>query len=755
MSMGSNPGILRACASFRAKSAEMLANLRLRTKFLLSMVLVIASLTGVALLIVSQTVQQRARQELATSAKNSLVVFEILQHQRRVVMSRKADLLATSAYLSDNDAIAFTDSTENPLDTSNSDLMVLANSSGKILAMHSAHSRLSPASVEGLLQSSLARNRSSDWWFNDGHLYQVEFQPIGVDRTLKRSESATVVVGQELDDRGLRDLSRILSSEVAIRYKGCTLASTLDPFREMQLSRQLQANKQQDEVHLGTERFFFSSVGLTPDSPDGASIMVLRSDADTMAFLQRLNKLILRVGLIAVLSGALLTFLISHTITTPLGRLVRGVHALEQGQFDYQLEIAGGGEVAEVTLAFDRMRRTMKKNESDRHALEEQLRQSQKMEALGQLAGGVAHDFNNLLTIINGHGELLLDWLKASEPAYKSCQQIHKAADRATGLTRQLLAFSRRQVLQPKVLDLNVLVAEMDKLLARLIREDVEYVFVRGAELGSVKADPGQIEQVLLNLTVNACDAMPQGGKLTIETCNVTVDEKYAQTRQGLQPGSFILLSATDTGHGIDADTKIRIFEPFFTTKEVGKGTGLGLATVYGIVKQSGGYICVESTPGKGSCFEVYLPKVAEKSGLAAGSERIAPSRVPGGPTILVVEDDVAVRELASKFLDTAGYNVLAARDGVEALQMVKRCGEPISGLLTDVVMPRMRGTELAARLSNVLPEMKVIFMTGYLETSDETSALLEGGMFLQKPFTRETLLGKVNEAFRAQTQPS
>ena len=438
--------------------AKILANLRLRTKFLLSMVLVIAGLTLVALLFVRQTVQERAQQELTTSAHKSLLIFELLQHQRQLAMSRKADLLATSAFLSNSDASEFTDTTNNPLDTSSTDLMALADPSGKILALHTTRSSLTTQCVEALLHSTLAKNRSSDWWFNDGHLYQVQLQPIGPIINTKRTESATVVVGQEFDDRSLRDLGRLLSSEVALRYKGRTLASTFDPFREGELSSQLQGRIVPGQLHLGHERFFASSVELTHDLTDGASLMVLRSDGETRAFLERLNHLLLRVGLFAVLAGGFLAFLISKTFTRSLDKLVQGVQALERGDFEYQLEVRGGGEVGEVTRAFDRMRQTLQRNDSERKQLEEQLRQSQKMEALGRLAGGVAHDFNNLLTIIKGHSDLLLDWLKTSEASHKSCQQIHKAADRAAGLTRQLLAFSRKQVLQPKVLDLNVLV---------------------------------------------------------------------------------------------------------------------------------------------------------------------------------------------------------------------------------------------------------------------------------------------------------
>jgi two-component system, cell cycle sensor histidine kinase and response regulator CckA len=254
-------------------------------------------------------------------------------------------------------------------------------------------------------------------------------------------------------------------------------------------------------------------------------------------------------------------------------------------------------------------------------------------------------------------------------------------------------------------------------------------------------------------LTVNACDAMPEGGKLTIETSNVFANEEYAQARPGLRQGRFVLLSATDTGHGMDAKTQARIFEPFFTTKDIDKGTGLGLATVYGIVKQSGGFIWVDSAPGKGTRFEVYLPKVAEKSDLVVATvETRVLSTVPGAPTILIVEDDAAVRELACKFLDAAGYHTLVAKDGVEAMQIAKDCRRPIAALLTDVVMPKMRGTELAARLNNFLPKMKVIFMSGYLDHHDESPELVEGSDFLEKPFTRESILCKVSEAFQSET---
>jgi signal transduction histidine kinase/ActR/RegA family two-component response regulator len=726
---------------------RILANLRLRTKFLFSMVLLVAGLTWFSLLVVRHTAQDRARQELTSDLHSSLMMLNRLQKERQLAISRKADLLATSAFLSSNDPASFTDSTSNPLDTSRSDLMALANSTGAIVAFRVSQPSFLTDSAAALLRSSLRRNRNTDWWFNSGHLYEVVLQPVGPFSATPEAHSAgTVVVGQELDESSVRDLGRLLSSEIALSYQNQVVVSTLDPYRQSQLASQLVIHRSANEVLLGRDHYFVGSLTLSPEVSDGPSLMVLRSDSETIAFLDRLNRLLIRVGCVAVFAGIFLAFLISHTFTRPLGTLVQGVHALEHGNFAFPLKVEGTDEVAEVTLAFDRMRHSLQKSISEREQLEEQLRQSQKMEALGRLAGGVAHDFNNLLTIIKGHSDLLLDWIKNSETPYKSCEQIHKAADRASSLTRQLLIFSRRQVLQPKVLDLNALIQEMDKLLGRLIREDVDFLFVPGATLGAVKADPGQIEQVLLNLTVNACDAMPNGGKLIIETRNITVDESYAQTRPGLQQGSYVLLTTTDTGHGMDATTKTRIFEPFFTTKDVGKGTGLGLSTVYGIVKQSCGFIWVDSTPGEGARFEVYLPEINETADLTVARKTARPT-VQGSPTVLVVEDDAAVRDLAVNFLNSSGYRVLAAKDGVEALRLAKQSVYPVSAVLTDIVMPNMRGTELAVWLRELLPELKVIFMSGYMEHNTESRERMTDGQFLEKPFSRDTLLAKVAES--------
>ena len=390
---------------------------------------------------------------------------------------------------------------------------------------------------------------------------------------------------------------------------------------------------------------------------------------------------------------------------------------------------------------------------SDRRELEEQLRQAQKMEAVGQLAGGVAHDFNNLLTAIMGYGEVALAHAGSPSPNGKlreAVEQIGLAADRASALTRQLLAFSRKQILQPEVVRLDALVAEVDPMLRRLIGEDVEIVTVYGPGLGRVKADPGQISQVVMNLVVNARDAMPNGGTLTIETSNADVDEAAARVTGG-QPGRYVLLSVTDTGEGMDAEVKSRLFEPFFTTKEQGKGTGLGLAMTYGIVKQSGGFVTVDSEPGQGASFRIYLPRVDVDGEQADEPEPSPGDVVAGSETVLLVEDEDIVRNLVVEILETAGYTVLGAADGVEALELAERYPGPIDLLLTDVVMPRMSGRDLAERLVALHGATKVLYTSGYTDGAIvDRGVLAPGTQFIQKPFSFAALTQKVRDVLDA-----
>jgi len=387
-----------------------------------------------------------------------------------------------------------------------------------------------------------------------------------------------------------------------------------------------------------------------------------------------------------------------------------------------------------------------KQAEEKMESLQEQLRQSQKMEAIGRLAGGIAHDFNNLLTIIKGYSQLSLIELKEDIPLKKNIEQIDRATDKAANLVRQLLAFSRRQIMEMKVLDLNAILRNLDNMLRRVIGEDIELVTVLAEDLGRVKTDPGWIEQAIMNLAVNARDAMASGGKLTIETGNVDLDEAYRGGHVAVEPGRYVMLSVSDTGAGKSPEVMERLFEPFFSTKEKDKGTGLGLSTVYGIVKQSEGDIWVYSEPGKGATFKIYLPRVdellEERRAKDVGNEL---SR--GNETILLVEDEEEVRKLALRVLERQGYKVLAARQGDEALLMCEQHKGPIHLMLTDVVMPGMNGHELAKRLESLHPEMKVVYMSGYTDDAIVHHGVLEKGMnYIQKPFTVNGLTRKVRE---------
>jgi len=383
---------------------------------------------------------------------------------------------------------------------------------------------------------------------------------------------------------------------------------------------------------------------------------------------------------------------------------------------------------------------------TERHRLEEMLRQSQKMEAVGRLAGGIAHDFNNLLTVILGYSGALHDRLKHDDEAREQAKRIAQAADKAAALTRQLLAFSRMQLLEARVINLNNLVVNLDKMLRRLIGEDIELITRTTAGLRLVKADPGQMEQVVMNLVVNARDAMPEGGTMTLETANVDLDENYAAAHAGVIPGAYVMLAVSDSGIGMSAETQAQIFDPFFTTKEMGRGTGLGLSTVYGIVKQSGGHIWVYSEVGHGSTFKIYLPQTHEADEPTIGEHPVV-STTRGSETILLVEDDSQVRDLTRSILTARGYVVLAPADAQAALSMVEQDASKIRLLLTDVIMPGISGRELARQLLGRNPEIKVLYMSGYTENAIGQHGVLEPGTyFLQKPFTPPALTNKVRE---------
>jgi two-component system cell cycle sensor histidine kinase/response regulator CckA len=423
------------------------------------------------------------------------------------------------------------------------------------------------------------------------------------------------------------------------------------------------------------------------------------------------------------------------------GSLTPGVYT------DRDLKLAGNigtqiaGAIANAQLFAERERA-----ETAKTSLEEQLRQSQKMEAIGRLAGGIAHDFNNLLTVISGYSQLSLTTLREGNPLRDNLLQIQRATERAAALTRQLLAFSRRQILNLRLIDLNLIVQDLDKMLRRIIGEDIELVTVLSRDLWKITSDPSQIEQVILNLAVNSRDAMAKGGRFFVETSNTELDQEHARSHMGVKPGAYVKLLIRDTGAGMSPEVQERLFEPFFTTKEKEKGTGLALSTVYGIIKQSGGNIWVHSELGQGTTFEVYLPK-AEESGESLKPRVGVIHGLQGSETVLLVEDEEAVRVLARKTLEGYGYRTLDAGHGEEALKRSKEYGKKIDLLLTDVVMPGMSGREVADRLSLLHPEIKVLYMTGYADSAIVHHGILEPGTaLLLKPFTPDALAQKVRE---------
>ncbi len=390
---------------------------------------------------------------------------------------------------------------------------------------------------------------------------------------------------------------------------------------------------------------------------------------------------------------------------------------------------------------------------TERRQMESDLRQAQKMDAIGNLAGGVAHDFNNLLLVISAYAELMLDSLAEDDPLRRNVGEIITASRRAADLTRQLLAFGRKQVQLLQVLDLNTVIAEIKTMLPRLIGEDIELIFLPQQNLGKVKADPVQIEQIVMNLAANARDAMPSGGTLTIETATIEVDEAYVQRHSIVPPGDYVLLTVADSGQGIATKDLPHIFEPFYTTKEAGKGTGLGLATVYGIVKQNGGFIWVYSEPGQGTTFKIYLPQVQSLRSEACVTKPVAQSP-RGCETVLLVEDEASVRQASRQFLMQSGYNVLEAFDGEDALREAREHDGPIHLMITDVVMPRMSGPASAAKLADIRPDMKVLFVSGYAERTVLQHGKIDVTQrFLQKPFSLKTLARKVREVLETSVE--
>jgi len=717
----------------------------LRTKFLLSMALVSASLTGAALLVVQNRVRRHVQDELSDQLHTSAQTFESFQQRQQALAQRMALLVADlpnlKAVMTTQDPATIQDASADVAQVAGGSVFVLADRSGNVVGVHAAPNGLSRQSAERLFPQSLAAGERHAWWFADGHLYDVTIQPIYAGSTASGTELGALAYGYEIDRALAANISHIGMGNVAFRYGDTTVVSTLPAEVEGDFVRWRGASGgDSSAMHLalGGEEYLAVTVRLGQQGTTPVQLVVLTSYDRATAFLVELNRLILGVGLLALLIGSALVYFISDRFTRPLRNLLVGVAALEGGDFRYPLDVRGSDEAAQLTSAFDRMRDSLQKSQ-------ESLLRAARMEALGQLAGGVAHDFNNLVTIINGYAELVLAKVDPEGGLVRYLNEIKKAGTRASALTRQLLAFSRKQVLEMHPLDLNAVLTNMHKMLRVLIGEDVELTIGQAASLPDINGDVGQVEQVVMNLAANARDAMPRGGKLTIETAVVTIDAPQREGAAELRPGTYVLLAVSDTGTGIDHEVQRHIFEPFYTTKEVGKGTGLGLATVYGITRQSGGVISVYSELGQGTTFKIYFPAMLEKTKLLEKPKpAVALSR--GTETLLLVEDEDAVRSLAREALEMHGYRVLDAKDGTAALEVARAHGDAIQLLITDVVMPGMSGVDLAERLVAARPGLRVLYMSGYTERAIVNHGVDAQMAFLQKPFTPNGLVQRVQE---------
>jgi signal transduction histidine kinase/ActR/RegA family two-component response regulator len=671
------------------------------------------------------------------------------------------------------------------------DLLVITDDHGRVLAA-SERRGIHPTIGQDLSSLKLIRHAldggdSTTSSLGVARFGDVFFQVGSVPIVLRGIPIGVLLLGDRLDEAYVSRLRAALGGAlVVVANSSQVIASSFPtasrdpaPFRRAEPA---DSGARAATVRLGEYEYVTAPMTLGRDeSGDRVVLYLLHPLSETLGPLNRSLLLSFLVfGVLAVLLAGLGAGLVSRSLMKPIRSFVGFMESVAQsGDYSHRFDAkAGAVEVQTLNASYDRLidslaqkhaqleqrtvelsqanvslREEMRERGQAEQALrfsEQQLRQSQKLEAVGTLAGGVAHDFNNLLTVIGSYTDLVMAELDENSPLLADLEQVRQAADRASGLTAQLLAFSRKQVMQPKVLDLSGVLGGIEKMLRRVIGEDIELKTIKEPNLSTVKADPGQIGQVLLNLAVNARDAMPQGGTLTLQTANIELTEKDPDRNPMMAPGRWVMLAVTDTGSGMDEATRARIFEPFFTTKGPGKGTGLGLSTVYGIVKQSGGFIWVESELGRGTSFKVYLPAVDEVEDEADWTAE--PTEATGGTeTILLVEDERPVRALVRRCLERAGYAVLESDGPTEALRLTAQHEGMIHLLLTDVVMPQMSGKQLAERVATLRPGTRVLYMSGYTDDTVAQHGVLDAGtMLIQKPFTPENLAAKVRAVLDA-----
>jgi signal transduction histidine kinase/CheY-like chemotaxis protein len=710
----------------------------LRTKLLVCMFSIVFLLTSAVLFLVQARMKAQVRSDLTENVRQQSRVYAEVERSRQEQSRQSAEMIAEQptlkALMSTNHRPTVQDASGSILLTSRADLLILENPRAELLALHTRYSDVTAAMAEPLLKTS---SGEEDWWFIEGHLYNVNFVPIVAGNGLEERVLGRMALGREIKNDSILGNGAYGRSEFIFERRGDVLLSSLSSELWAEAEATLRHNGQEFigelETDIHGERYVAGFVELPGDHP--VRLYCLQSYDRATSFLQALNRMLLILGAVAVLAGACVAFLLSRQITRPIERLVAGTRQLQKGNFEFQLPIQGKDEVAHLGRAFAEMRDSLQKSR-------EGMLRSARLEAVGRLAGGVAHDFNNLIMIIKGYSEMLLD--SATPDSRPQIEEIKRAGDRASALTRQLLAFSRKQILEPQILDPNQIVKNMVKMLQVLIGEDIELVTSLSTGIGRVQADPGQLEQVVMNLAVNARDAMPTGGKLIVETQPTELDDCYATAHPDVTPGPYVLVAVTDTGCGMSKDTLEHIFEPFFTTKDPGKGTGLGLATVYGIVKQSRAHITVYSELEKGTTFKIYFPSLDKAIPLSRSLPFAAAPKGEG--TVLLVEDEPALRVLAAESLRKLGYNVLQAANGLEALAVADGYIGHIGIVVTDVVMPRLGGPELVARLREKRDGFSVIFMSGYTEVAALENSKIGHAVLLNKPFSTEVLARKIRD---------